>query len=115
MWEYRANAVHVVDGDTIDVEVDLGFYITREVRLRLADVDTHETYGVSHDSEEYRKGKRETEFVGEWIDEATGEYPLIVRTEKKGKYGRYIARVERAEDGEVLNDILLDTFNGVET
>ena len=123
MYEYKAHCVNVVDGDTIDVVVDLGFHIQREIRLRLLGVDTHETYGVSHDSEEYRRGKRETAYVQDWLpsidgetaDGAGGEWPIIVRTEKKGKYGRYLAEIERRHDGAVLNEDLRETFDGVDT
>ncbi|AYM00284.1 YncB-like endonuclease [Halobacterium phage phiH] len=114
MYEYKAHCVDVVDGDTIDVVVDLGFHIQREIRLRLQGVDTHETYGVSHDSEEYRQGKRETELVEEWLGEADGDWPILIRTEKKGKYGRYLAEIERRSDGAVLNEVLLEEFEGVE-
>lgn len=129
MYEYQAQCITVVDGDTIDVVVDLGFHLRREIRLRLVDVDTHETYGVSKDSEEYRRGKEEAAFVKDWLAEAAAalenkgesgsereyEWPLRIRTEKAGKYGRYIATVERKADGEILNDALLETFDDVES
>ena len=119
MYEYQARCVEVVDGDTQDVVVDLGFHLTRQIRLRLLGVDTHETYGVDHDSEEYRRGTRETEFVREWLEAAAeaydGEWPLIVRTEKKGKYGRYLATIERRADGAVLNATLRREFDDVDT
>jgi len=105
MYEYRAELLRVVDGDTIDVNVDLGFNITREIRLRLLGVDTHETYGVSHDSKEYQRGIEETKFVAEWLPDE-----FIIRTEKKGKYGRYLAEIERP-DGEILNNRLLQEFD----
>jgi len=118
MHEYQARCVEVIDGDTQDVIVDLGFHIQRRIRLRLAGVDTHETYGVAHDSQEYRRGKRESEFVEAWFDDATdahgGEWPLVVRTDKTGKYGRYLATIERRSDGAVLNDALRETFDGVD-
>lgn len=114
MYEYRARVENVVDGDTIDVVVDVGFHIQRQIRLRLARVDTHETYGVAKDGDEYRKGKRESEFVGSWLEsDADDEWPIVVRTEKKGKYGRYLAEVERRRGGEILNDALLREFDGV--
>ena len=85
MHEYQARCVEVVDGDTQDVIVDLGFHIQRRIRLRLQGVDTHETYGVSHDSEAYRRGKRETEFVEEWLEAAAAdvdsEWPLVQELE----------------------------------
>lgn len=114
MYEYRARTVDVVDGDTMDVIVDLGFHMHRQIQLRLKGVDTHETYGVSTESEEYKRGKREKEFTRQWLPMGTeGEWPLRVQTEKKGKYGRYIATVERQSDGEVLNQQLLQKFDGV--
>jgi len=114
MYEYQARVVEVIDGDTIDVVVDLGFRMRRQIRLRLSGVDTHETYGVDHDSHEYQLGARETRFVSDWLPDAEGEeWPLVVRTEKRGKYGRYLADVERQSDGAVLNDVLVETFGGV--
>jgi len=106
MYEYRARAV--------DVVVDVGFHITREIRLRLKRVDTHETHGVAKDTDEYRRGARETEYVEDWLPTGDeGDWPLVVRTEKHGKYGRYLAEVECHEDGAVLNDDLLETFDDV--
>ena len=44
MYEYRIkNVVRVVDGDTVDVEIDLGFSLTKKERIRLAGIDTPET------------------------------------------------------------------------
>lgn len=117
MYEYQARCIEVVDGDTIDVDVDLGFNMRRTIRLRLARVDTHETYGVSQHSAEYRRGVRETEFVRDWLPSIGSleppTWPIVVATEKKGKYGRYLATVTRATDGAVLNDDLRETFDGV--
>lgn len=111
MYEYKARPVNVVDGVTIDVVVDLGFHIHRQIRLRLAGLDTHETYGVDHDNEEYQRGAEEAAFVREWFPIDAGEWPVLVRTEKKGKYGRYLATVERRSDDAVLNDDLRDEFD----
>lgn len=116
MWRYRARVIDVVDGDTLDALVDVGFHITRQVRLRLKGVDTAEIYGVEHTSEEYQHGRAQMQFVSEWLTEAElggTTWPVIVRTEKTGKYGRYIATVERQRDGAVLNEALRDEFDGV--
>jgi len=113
MYEYQSTVINVVDGDTIDVRVDLGFRIHREIRLRLIGIDTHETYGVERDSEEYRRGIEETEFVESWIESGhvgDREWPFIIRTEKTGKYGRYLAEIERKADGGSLNEDLLAEF-----
>lgn len=46
MYEYRAKVVHVVDADTIDVDIDLGFYIHNlRMRLRFAGIDAWEVRG----------------------------------------------------------------------
>jgi micrococcal nuclease len=113
MYECQASLLSVVDGDTIDVTVDLGFRIHREIRLRLEGVDTHETYGVAKDSEEYRRGTEAKAFVEAWFDAAEPdefEWPAVVRTEKTGKFGRCIAGVERKADGANLNADLLARF-----
>lgn len=113
MYEYQATLMDVVDGDTIDMTVDLGFRIHREIRLRLQGIDTHETYGVSHDSEEYQRGKEEAQFVEAWFETGTTddlEWPFTIRTEKRGKFGRYLAEVERESDGAILNDDLITEF-----
>jgi micrococcal nuclease len=87
MYEYHAKVVKVVDGDTIDVDVDLGFKITTHQRLRLANIDTPELR--SSNIEEREAAKRAKERVEELI---LGEMVLIC-TSKTGKYGRYIADV----------------------
>ena len=55
-YRYRAEVGRVVDGDTIDAVIDLGFYIEITERLRLEGLDTPEIHGVAHASEEYKKG-----------------------------------------------------------
>lgn len=113
-WTFPAHCTHVVDGDTLDLTVDVGFRMTREVRVRLADADTAEVYGTKEGSEEHERGEQHSQFVREWLASAEGaglQWPLVVRTEKEtGKYGRYIATVERRTDGERLADALKSEF-----
>lgn len=110
----------VVDGDTIDLLVDLGFYTQRQIRVRLAGVDTAEIYGVKKDSEEYDEGVAHMEFTREWFSEGVaehdGDWPFVVRTEPPtGKYGRWIATVERKADASVLNEALVVEYPAVES
>lgn len=129
MYEYPAQLVEVIDGDTVDVTVDLGFHIHRTVRLRLAGVDTAEIYGVEQTSAEYESGVTHASFVRQWFQQPVDAdssqepadtkrvddgWPFIVRTEKKSKYGRYVATVERKTDGSELTDELVATFPQVE-
>ena len=107
----------IVDGDTIDLRLDLGFKMFTESRFRLRRVDTHETYGVKQGSEEYEKGVREKEWVVSWFRDAyikDVEYPLRIKTFGTGKYGRWMAEVQRKSDKRVLNDDILEQFDNVE-
>lgn len=117
----RATPTRIIDADTLELTIDLGFYTHKpEQTIRLLDVNAHETWFVEHDSEEYRRGMEEKQFVSDWIEIAeqmwTGEWPLIVHTEKdeRGKYGRYLGYIERKFDGEELTERLLEEFDGIE-
>jgi micrococcal nuclease len=100
LFRYRARIDNVVDGDTLDFTIDLGFNITRDIRVRLKDVDTNEIYGSKKGSDEYKAGIMQKDYVVSWIVAASTEhdshYPLVVQTYKDGtgKYGRYIADVQ---------------------
>ena len=93
MYEYKALLKRVVDGDTIDVYVDLGFSITMEMRLRLADIDTPELR--SKDEAEREAAQAAKKFVEDYI----GNNPLLIRTRKtsSGKerttFGRFVADI----------------------
>ena len=80
MYEYKATPLHVVDGDTIDVTVDLGFDISTVMRLRLPGIDIAERFTDP--------GREATAFVKELIAGTTG---VIRSTKDKEKYGRYLS------------------------
>lgn len=90
--EYPAKLERVVDGDTMDLTVDVGFRTYKKIRVRIRDIDTREIYGTEKDSEEYQVGMEQKEFAEEFLDRE-GEWPLTVRTmhEERGKYGRWMA------------------------
>jgi len=106
MYTYHAKVDRVVDGDTMDLVIDLGFKITTLQRIRLRGINTPETYNVKKDSEEYKKGMEAKEYVVQRMEE--NNYKVIVETNKDvGKFGRYIG-VIRFEDSQVtLNDDLV--------
>ena len=59
LWQYRADVERVVDGDTLDLSIDLGFGVILtgdEARVRLQNIDTAEIFGTAKDSEEYAAG-----------------------------------------------------------
>lgn len=117
LWHYRADVERVVDGDTLDLRIDLGFGVTLtgdEARVRLLDVDTAEIFGSSKGSDEYATGQRQKAFVEEWIDQAGEQtWPVFIETRKddeRGKYGRWLAVIHRRNDGAKLNDDLVTEF-----
>ena len=112
MYEYRARCVNVVDGDTFDLEVDLGFNIVHTIRIRLKDKDTPEPR--SKNAAEREHAKQATTFVVDQILEPCAHamcagHPLTIKTEKDkiGIYGRYTATVT-LEDGRDLGTLLED-------
>lgn len=110
-----AEVTDIIDGDTLDLYVDHGFYTFSGIRVRLIGVDTHEIHGVGRHSEEFELGMEEKEFVTDWCTKAEfahdGPWPFELTTEKQtGKYGRFLALLERKLDGEILNERLVDEF-----
>jgi hypothetical protein len=88
MYEYRAQCVKVVDGDTFDFDVDLGFKIHYTMRVRLKDIDTAEKN--SKLAAEREHARQATEIcVGLLLGAGDGE-TVTLRTEKDrlGIYGR---------------------------
>jgi micrococcal nuclease len=78
----------VVDGDTIDVTIDLGFDLFKKERVRVAGVDTPEKR--TRDLEEKALGIDATNWLKNHLDSAiTGEEDLIIRTELVGGMGKY--------------------------
>lgn len=117
LWQYRATVERVVDGDTLDLKIDLGFGVTLsgdEARVRLLNIDTAEIFGSRDESEEYAAGQRHKAFVEEWVAQADDEeWPVFIETRKddeRGKYGRWLAVIVRRKDGATLNDDLIDEF-----
>jgi len=93
MYDYNAYVIRVVDGDTYDVQIDLGFGLTygREkapMRLRLKNVDTPETWRPTTEAER-EHGEKATKFVKDLIEDRF----VRVKTYKMGIYGRYEADV----------------------
>jgi len=89
MYEYKIKeVVKVVDGDTIDIIIDLGFDLTKKERVRLAGIDTPESR--TKDLEEKELGLEAKEFLERRIADCEN---LWVSTEKDGKYGRMLGNI----------------------
>ncbi len=106
MYEYRIKQVlRVVDGDTIDVDIDLGFNISYTQRVRLAGIDTPE----SRTTDKYEKalGLEVKKKLAELIKNATD---IVIRTEKPDsseKYGRILGWLFLDGSSESVNTALI--------
>ena len=87
MYTYKAKLIRCVDGDTADLEIDLGFHIVAKIRGRLVGVDTPE-----RGKPDYKKATAMLENLI-WM-QCDGEGYFTVRTEKTGKYGRWLIDID---------------------
>jgi len=103
MYEYKCTVDRVVDGDTIDVILNLGFDIMHKCRVRLYGIDTPECR--TRDLDEKARGKLAAKFVQDSVD--NGEL-IQIRTklkDSKGKYGRVLG--ELIVDGTNINKAMV--------
>jgi micrococcal nuclease len=107
MFEYYVKKVtKVVDGDTIDVEIDLGFDISFSSRVRLAGIDTPESRTA--DKAEKALGLEAKAYLKAAIDSAKS---IVIKTEKMDsseKYGRILGWVYINGDTVSLNDMMIN-------
>tara|TARA_R100001198_G_scaffold95328_1_gene81021 strand:+ start:742 stop:1191 length:450 start_codon:yes stop_codon:yes gene_type:complete len=100
----------VVDGDTIDVTIDLGFDLFKKERVRVAGVDTPEKR--TRDLEEKELGIDATNWLKKHLEEAiSGEEDLVIRTELVGgvgKYGRLLGWLYIADSQLSLNEMMIE-------
>lgn len=107
MYQYKAKIERVVDGDTIDLNIDMGFKIITNQRIRLAGIDTPEIYSVKKGSPEHILGLEAKQYVENRL--AANNNEVIIVTEKyTGKYGRYIGTITLADSDKTLNDELVE-------
>ena len=87
---YGATVIGVVDGDTVDLMVDLGFSVHHKIRVRLYGINTPESR--TKDLKEKELGLKAKKFVEDWI---TNHKWVFVNTipDKNDKYGRVLARI----------------------
>jgi micrococcal nuclease len=107
MYEYFVKEVkNVVDGDTIDVIIDLGFDILFSSRVRLAGIDTPESRTT--DKAEKALGLEAKEYLKKQLKDAKS---VVIRTEKMDsseKYGRILGWVYVNGDSESLNNKMIN-------
>ena len=109
-YNFRVVSVDkVLDGDTIDVTIDLGFDLYKKERVGIAGVDTPEKR--TRDLEEKVLGIDATNWMKEHLEETiNGDDELIIRTELKGgvgKYGRLLGWLYVGDDDVSLNEQMI--------
>lgn len=98
-YEYMAQVVNVVDGDTVDVVVDLGFKIKTAQRLRLARVDTPERHEANFAT------------ARQFMKDLLLNKDVFIRTHKVSKWGYYL--VDIIHEGQDVADILIAASLGL--
>ncbi len=109
MYEYKATIRRIVDGDTVDVTLDLGFDILYNNRIRLLGIDTPESR--TRDLEEKALGLAAKDRVKELCPVGS---TVILRTTKdgKGKFGRILGEIFVEEQS--VNKLLVEEGHAVE-
>ena len=107
MYEYRVKKIiAVIDGDTIDVDIDLGFDISLMKRVRMAGIDTPE----SRTSDKFEKtlGLEAKEYLKKHIKDATS---IVIKTElpdSSEKYGRILGWVYVDGGTKSINETMIE-------
>ena len=110
-YNFRVTEINkVLDGDTIDVTIDLGFDLYKKERVRIAGVDTPEKR--TRDLEEKELGIDATNWLKEKLDGAIArDDDLVIRTELVGgvgKYGRLLGWLYIGDADSSLNEQMID-------
>lgn len=92
MYEYKAIVTRVIDGDTIEAEVDLGFHVKMNLRFRLARINAPEL-------------KKGGDITRAYLITKLLDKEIIIKSFKTDKYGRWLAEV--FIEGENINDSLV--------
>ena len=109
-YNFRVTEINrVVDGDTIDVTIDLGFDLYKKERVRVAGIDTPEKR--TRDLEEKALGIDATNYLKKKLEDTiAGDDKLTIRTELKGgmgKYGRLLGWLYIGEDDVSINEQMI--------
>ena len=113
MYEYRCKVVKIIDGDTVDVDIDLGFGVwMHKERVRLFGIDTPESR--TRDLEEKKYGLAAKKFLTEMLDD-DGGITLKTHKDKTGKFGRILGELWRTTNyaDQSINNYMIDKHHAV--
>ena len=113
MYEYRCTVVKIIDGDTVDVDIDLGFGVwMKKQRIRMYGIDTPESR--TRDLEEKKYGLAAKEFLTGMLDDEAG---ITLKTHKdaEGKFGRILGELWRNTDyaDQSINEYMIEKHHAV--
>jgi micrococcal nuclease len=113
MYNYEATIRRWVDGDTVDVDIDLGFgLVYSNQRLRLYGIDAYESR--TRNLDEKKKGLAAKDYVNEMAPVGT---KVTIITHKTGKYGRILAEIffeTEYNDWKCINNLLVEEGHATE-
>ena len=110
MFEYKCKIIKVIDGDTTDVDIDLGFGVwLKKQRIRFFGIDTPESR--TRDLEEKKYGLAAKKYVTDHMPLGSIQ-TLVTVKDGKGKYGRILGQF-KMEDGSILNDNMIAEHHAV--
>ena len=107
MYYYKVDILRVVDGDTVDVRLDLGFNVWHKCRVRMVGINAPESR--TRDLEEKARGLAAKQFVKDTL--AKHENSFILQSHGVGKYGRCLGEIILNKVN--LNDLLITEGHAV--
>ncbi len=113
MYEYRCTVVKIIDGDTVDVDIDLGFGVwMKKQRIRMYGIDTPESR--TRDLVEKKYGLAAKEFLTGMLDDKAG-ITLKTYKDKEGKFGRILGELWRNTDfaDQSINEYMIEKHHAV--
>ncbi len=116
MFEYKCTILRVVDGDTVDVDIDLGFGIwMRKQRIRLYGIDTPESR--TRDKEEKKFGLLAKQYVEGFLTKGSTA-TLVTEKDGKGKFGRILGKFQvfdaKTDRATFLHELMIRDHMAVE-
>ena len=113
MYEYRCTVVKIIDGDTVDVDIDLGFGVwMKKQRIRMYGIDTPESR--TRDLVEKKYGLAAKEFLTGMLNDKAG-ITLKTHKDKEGKFGRILGELWRNTDfaDQSINEYMIEKHHAV--
>ena len=109
MYTYNVEVTRVVDGDTVDVDIDLGFgMVYKKQRVRLMGIDTPESR--TRNLEEKFYGLKAKEFMKSMVEGKSG---VTLVSHDKGKFGRILGELFIKETEISVNQLMIDNWHAV--